>query len=83
MPTHTIKVLGKICGSCLWTERLVREVVAELGADAVVEKLTKRREMAQYRVTSTPAVVVDGLVVHAGGIPTKAEVQRWVQRLQP
>jgi hypothetical protein len=31
---------------------------------------------------STPAIVIDEHVVHAGGIPTKAEVELWVRELQ-
>jgi hypothetical protein len=31
---------------------------------------------------SSPAVVIDERVVHAGGIPTKEEVQRWILALQ-
>jgi small redox-active disulfide protein 2 len=78
MAAHTIKILGKGCGSCEWTERLVREVVEATGADVVVEKVTKTSEMIPYGVMSTPAVVVDERVVHAGGVPSKAEVERWV-----
>jgi small redox-active disulfide protein 2 len=82
MPKHTIKILGKGCGSCAWTERLVREVVAEAGADVAVEKITRTSEMVPYGVMSTPAIVIDERVVHAGGIPTKAEVERWVEDLR-
>ena len=82
MTTHTIKILGKNCGSCQWTERLVREVVAELAADVQIEKVTSTSAMIAYGVMATPAVVVDEAVVHVGGIPTKAEVQRWVTSLQ-
>lgn len=82
MAAHTIKILGKGCGCCEWTERLVREVVAATGADVAVEKVTKTSEMIPYGVMSTPAVVVDERVVHAGGVPSKAEVERWVTALQ-
>ncbi len=82
MAKHTIKILGKGCGSCIWTERLVREVVAEASVDVEVEKITKTAEMVPYRIMSTPAIVIDERVVHAGGIPTKAEVQRWVRELE-
>jgi small redox-active disulfide protein 2 len=81
MAKHTIKILGKGCGSCLWTERLVREVVASVAADIAIEKVTRIREMVPYGIMSTPAIVIDERVVHAGGIPTKAEVERWVQEL--
>jgi len=46
------------------------------------EKITKTKQMVPYGVRSTPAIVIDEQVVHAGGIPTKAEVERWVQALQ-
>lgn len=82
MATHTIKILGKGCGSCIWTERLVRDVVAEAGVEIDIEKVTKTSEMVPYGVMSTPAIVIDERVVHAGGIPTKEEVQRWVRDLQ-
>lgn len=82
MTKHTIKILGKGCGSCMWTERLVREVVAEAGADIQVEKVTKTSEMVPYGVMTTPAVVIDERVVHAGGIPTKDEVRAWVLALR-
>jgi small redox-active disulfide protein 2 len=81
MSKHTIKVLGKGCGSCIWTERLVREVVAHAGLDIDVEKITKTSEMVPYGVMSTPAIVIDERVVHAGGIPTKAEIEQWVREL--
>jgi len=82
MSKHTIKILGKGCGSCIWTERLVREVVAQSGVEVDIEKVTKTSEMVPYGVMSTPAIVIDENVVHAGGIPTKEEVQRWVRDLQ-
>ena len=82
MSKHTIKILGKGCGSCIWTERLVREVVAQAGVEVSIEKVTNPSEMAPYGIRSTPAIVVDERVVHAGGIPTKEEVQRWIRELQ-
>jgi hypothetical protein len=30
-----------------------------------------------YNVMSTPGVVIDGVVVHAGGVPAKAKVESW------
>ena len=76
MSKHTIKIFGRGCGSCIWTERLVREVVAQSGVEVDIEKVTKTSEMVPYGVMSTPAIVIDEHVVHAGGIPTKEEVQK-------
>jgi hypothetical protein len=46
------------------------------------EEVTEISEMVSYGIISSPAVVIDERDVHAGGIPTKAEVQRWVLALQ-
>jgi small redox-active disulfide protein 2 len=81
MSKHTIKILGKGCGSCVWTERLVREVVSDAGVETTIEKVTKTSDMVPYGVMSTPAIVIDERVVHAGGIPTRAEVERWIGEL--
>lgn len=82
MSKHTIKIFGKGCGPCIWTERLVREVIEQSGVEVDIQKVTKTRELVPYGVRSTPAVVVDERVVHAGGIPTREEVERWVQDLR-
>lgn len=83
MAKHTIKILGKGCGACIWTERLVRDVVAaaDAGVDIEVEKVTRTSAMVPYAIMATPAIVIDERVVHAGGIPTKAEVQGWIRDL--
>ncbi len=84
MSSHTIKILGKNCGSCQWTERLVRDTIAErgLGPDVVVlEKVTSTSVMIGYGVMSTPAVVIDERVVHVGGIPKKGDVEHWLSAL--
>jgi small redox-active disulfide protein 2 len=75
-------IFGKGCGSSIWTERLVREGVAEASADVEIEKVTQVSEMVPCGVMSTPAIVIDEQVVDAGGIPTKEEVRRWVLALQ-
>ncbi len=82
MAKHTIKILGKGCSNCVRTEQLVREAVALTGVDVAVEKVTKTSEMVSYRVMSTPAVLIDEQVVHAGGVPSKADVERWVLALR-
>lgn len=81
MAKHVVKVLGRGCGACWWTERLVREVVGELAADVQVEALRKASERAAYGVSMTPAVVIDGVVVHVGGVPSKGEIEAWIRGL--
>jgi small redox-active disulfide protein 2 len=72
-----IKVLGPGCPKCKQTESVVREVLAETGATASVEKVTDVKTIAEFGVFGTPAVVVDGKVKSVGKIPTKEQVKSW------
>jgi small redox-active disulfide protein 2 len=73
-----IKVLGPGCKRCEKTEKVVREAVAEAGADANVDKITDMMEIAKYGVLGTPAVIVDGEVKSVGKIPDKEEIKSWL-----
>ncbi len=73
-----IKVLGPGCLKCEQTEKLVKEVVSEIGIEAVVEKVTDAMKIAGYGVFGTPAVVIDGEVKSVGKIPTKEDIKSWL-----
>lgn len=73
-----IKVLGPGCPKCQQTEQLIKEVVAEFGVEAQVEKVTDIMKIAGYGVFGTPAVVVDGEVKSVGKIPEKEEIKTWI-----
>ena len=74
-----IKVLGtSCCGNCNATLALVEQVAKARGVAARIEKLGELRDFAAYGVMSTPAVVIDGKVVHAGGVPSREKVEQWL-----
>lgn len=73
-----IKVLGTGCASCKSTMALVQEVADTKGVEISIEKIEGLREIMAFGVMSTPAVVVDGKVVHAGGIPSRSQVEVWL-----
>jgi small redox-active disulfide protein 2 len=75
-----IKILGPGCANCKKVEKLVRETVAEAGAQADIEKVSDFMQIAKYGVFSTPAVVVDGKVKSVGKIPKKEEILAWLAR---
>ncbi|MFV9644548.1 MAG: thioredoxin family protein [Desulfobacterales bacterium] len=75
-----IKVLGPGCPKCQQTEQLVKEVVAESGVEAQIEKVTDIMKIAGYGVFGTPAVVVDGEVKSVGKIPKKEEIKIWIRK---
>ena len=74
-----IKVLGPGCPKCETTAKAVREVIAETGVDAQIEKVTDVMEIARHGVFMTPSVVIDGEVKCVGKIPRKDEIKTWVK----
>lgn len=74
-----IKVLGSGCANCNTTAKLIEDAAQALGAAIQLEKVTDMGQILGYGVMSTPGVVVDGKVVHAGGIPTRASIETWLK----
>lgn len=72
-----IKVLGTGCSSCRNTVALIELVAKERGAEIALEKVEDLQAIMRYGVMSTPGVVVDGTVVHAGGVPGRQKVEAW------
>lgn len=73
-----VQVMGPGCARCDEAERLAREVVAESGIDARVEKVTDFQKMAALGVFATPAVAIDDVVKTVGRVPKKAELAAWL-----
>jgi hypothetical protein len=42
-----------------------------------VEKVEQIHDIASYGIMATPGVVIDGQVVHAGGVPSREKVASW------
>jgi small redox-active disulfide protein 2 len=73
-----VKVLGTGCANCKTTLKLVEEVAREKGVEIQLEKIEELKGIMSYGVMSTPGVVVDGKVVHAGGIPARDKIAGWL-----
>jgi len=73
-----VKVLGPGCKRCEATEQLVRSEAQKLGIEVTVEKVTDYAEIAKFGIVSTPGVVIDGKVVHAGGLPKAEDLAKWL-----
>lgn len=73
-----IKVLGTGCANCKTTLKLIEETAAARGVAVQLEKVEEIKDIMSYGVMSTPGVVVDGKVVHAGGIPDRARIADWL-----
>jgi small redox-active disulfide protein 2 len=73
-----IKVLGSGCRSCQLTAELVQREAEALGVDVNLEKVTDVADIMGWGVMKTPGVVVDGRVVHSGGVPHVTAVREWL-----
>ena len=72
------KVLGSGCKNCTNTANLIEQKAKELGIDVEVEKVTDIGAIMGYGVISTPGVVIDENVIHAGGMPTPQDIEKWI-----
>jgi small redox-active disulfide protein 2 len=72
-----IKVLGTGCANCRNTIALIEQVAQDKGVAVNLQKVEELRDIMSYGVMSTPGVVIDGKVVHAGGVPGRDKVERW------
>jgi len=72
-----VKILGTGCANCKNTLALVEAVARARGVQIELEKVEDLQSIMSYNVMSTPGVVIDGVVVHAGGVPAKVKVESW------
>ena len=73
-----IKVLGSGCANCKTTLKLIEEVAQARGVAVRLEKVEDMAAILGYGVMSTPGVVIDGKVVHAGGVPDRKKIEGWL-----
>ena len=73
-----VKILGTGCANCRNTLALVEQVAKEKGVPIKLEKVEDLPAIMGYGVMSTPGVVIDGVVVHAGGVPARSKVEGWL-----
>ncbi len=71
-----IQVLGPGCARCKQLTANAQKAVAELGLDAQVEKVEDMREIAKYRILSTPGLVVDGQVRSVGKVLSPEDLKK-------
>lgn len=74
----TIKVLGPGCKRCQTTADMMKAEADRLGIAVEIEKVTDYEAIAGYGIVSTPGIVVDGKVVHAGGLPKVEDISGWL-----
>lgn len=75
----SIKVLGSGCKRCGVTADRIRDTAEALGVEIDLEKVEDLEEILSYGVMGTPCVVVDGIVLHTGGVPTVEKIENWIR----
>ncbi len=73
-----VKILGSGCKRCVQTADMAAAEAKKLGIDIQLEKVTDFVEIAKFGIASTPGIVVDGKVVHAGGLPKSEDMAKWL-----
>jgi len=77
-----IKVLGTGCAKCKSLEKLTREVVAENGIEADIQKVEDILKIMQFGVMNTPALVINQKVVLSGRLPSAVELKEIITKNQ-
>ena len=82
-----VKVLGTGCANCRSTIALIEQVARAKSLTIDLKKVEDLKDIMSYGVMSTPGVVIDGKVVHAGGVPSRDKIAQWIDgaggRAQP
>ena len=78
-----IEVCGPGCPRCQATEKNTVQALKELGMkpgeDAMVAKIKDVKQISARGVIITPAVIIDGVKVCEGRIPSAEEVKKWIE----
>jgi len=69
-----IEILGTGCAKCKALEEVAKQAIAKKGGFHSVEKVEDIMKIMEYGVTSTPALVVDGVVKSTGRVLSADEV---------
>jgi len=75
----SVKILGTGCPTCKTATAVVENVIRKYNVDATLEKVEDIMKIMEYDVLSTPALVVNEVVVFSGGIPSEREVVELLQ----
>lgn len=73
-----VEVLGSGCANCRNTVALIEQVAQSAGIEIDLRKVEDIQQIVGYGVLTTPAVAIDGKVVHAGGIPRREAIKDWL-----
>ena len=73
-----IEILGVGCAKCHKLEEMVRDIASKEGVNADIAKVEDFKQIMNYGVMTTPALVIDGKVKAAGKIPSAEDIKKFI-----
>ena len=74
-----VKVLGTGCAKCKTLVAMVEQAAMRTGTAIDLEKVEDMARIIGYGVMATPALVIEGRVVHSGSLPEPGTIDRLLQ----
>jgi small redox-active disulfide protein 2 len=74
-----IKILGTGCRNCVTLGENTKKALEELGKDAQIEKVEDIKEIMNYGIMSTPALVIDEKVVSYGKVLKPKDIAKLIE----
>jgi len=74
-----IRILGPGCVSCNSLQKLVIEIMSDLGIAADVFQVHDLDEIGRFGVMQTPALVINNRLKCDGRLPSRARVKEWLR----
>ena len=66
-----IEVLGSGCSKCRVTIGMIERVARDAGVAVEITKVQDPGEILRRGIHATPAVSIDGKIMHSGGLPSQ------------
>ena len=77
-----IQILGTGCPKCKKAFQNAEQAVKELGVDAELEKVENLKDIIEFGVMVTPALVIDGEVKASGKLPSVEDIKGYISEMQ-
>ena len=74
-----IKVLGSGCAKCKKLEQEAIKAIEESGIEATIGKVTEIKDIMNYGVMMTPALVIDEKVVSTGKVLSAKDIIKLIK----
>jgi small redox-active disulfide protein 2 len=75
-----IKILGAGCAKCETVHKVTVKVVRENQLNAEVVKIEDIKQIMNYNIISTPAIVINEKVVFSGRVPSESEIKLSIEK---